>query len=66
MWLNVLLLTNYTVLHPQVASRRVIQVGSCLVVLVGMFGKIGALLGTIPSPVVGGVLLAVMSACFHT
>ena len=51
---------NDTPLFPQVASRRVIQVGACLVLVVGIFGKAGALIGTIPSPVIGGVLLVVM------
>ncbi|KAI0214579.1 Solute carrier family 23 member 2, partial [Lamellibrachia satsuma] len=43
-----------------VASRRVIQVGAFLVLVVGIFGKVGALIGTIPSPVIGGVLLVVL------
>ena len=51
---------NDTPLFPQVASRRVIQVGACLVLVVGIFGKVGAFIGTIPSPVIGGVLLVVM------
>ncbi|KAI0227180.1 Solute carrier family 23 member 2 [Lamellibrachia satsuma] len=44
----------------KVASRRVIQVGACLVLVVGIFGKVGAFIGTMPSPVIGGVLLVVM------
>ena len=44
----------------QVASRRFIQVVACIVLVVGIFGKVGAFIGTIPSPVIGGVLLALM------
>ena len=47
-------------LFPQVASRRVIQVGACTMLVVGIFGKVGAFIGTIPSPVIGGVLLVLM------
>ena len=46
--------------HFQIGSRRVIQVGAGLVVFVGMFGKFGALVGLIPVPVIGGLMLAVM------
>ena len=28
--------------------------------VVGIFGKVGAFIGTIPSPVIGGVLLVLM------
>ena len=34
--------------------------GAGLVVLMGMFGKFGALIGLIPAPVIGGLMLAVM------
>jgi len=46
--------------HLQIGSRRVIQVGAGLVIFVGMFGKFGALIGLIPVPVIGGLMLAVM------
>ena len=46
--------------HLQIGSRRVIQVGAGLLVFVGMFGKLGALVGLIPVPVIGGLMLAVM------
>ncbi|KAI0243335.1 Solute carrier family 23 member 2, partial [Lamellibrachia satsuma] len=36
----------------KIGSRRVIQVGACIMVFMGMFGKFGALVGIIPSPVV--------------
>jgi nucleobase transporter 1/2 len=41
----------------QVASRRVIQTGAVFLILLGLLGKFGALLVTIPNPVVGGVFL---------
>ncbi|KAK2172312.1 hypothetical protein NP493_974g00000 [Ridgeia piscesae] len=44
----------------KIGSRRVIQVGAGLVIFVGMFGKFGALIGLIPVPVIGGLMLAVM------
>ncbi|KAI0243339.1 Solute carrier family 23 member 1 [Lamellibrachia satsuma] len=44
----------------KVGSRRVVQVGAFIMVIAAMFGKVGALLGTIPSPVIGGVLLVMM------
>ena len=46
--------------HLQIGSRRVTQVGAGLMVFVGMFGKFGALIGLIPVPVIGGLMLAVM------
>ena len=58
--MDIFVFGNNRSLFLQVASRRVIQVGACLVLVVGIFGKVGAFIGTIPSPVIGGVLLVVM------
>jgi nucleobase transporter 1/2 len=41
----------------KVASRRVIQVEAIYMLLFGVLGKFGAMLVTIPDPVVGGVFL---------
>lgn len=40
------------------ASRRVVQVAGVLLMIVGCFGKLGALFVTIPDPVAGGMFLA--------
>jgi nucleobase transporter 1/2 len=42
----------------RVGSRRVVQVGAALMLLLGMFGKFGALFTTIPQPIVGGMYCA--------
>ncbi|XP_019636191.1 PREDICTED: solute carrier family 23 member 2-like isoform X1 [Branchiostoma belcheri] len=39
----------------KVASRRVVQAGAVLAILLGMLGKFGALFTTIPDPIVGGM-----------
>ncbi|KAL5007387.1 hypothetical protein ScPMuIL_016193 [Solemya velum] len=41
----------------KVGSRRVVQVGGILMILLGCLGKFGALFVTIPEPVVGGMFL---------
>ncbi|KAE8613322.1 hypothetical protein XENTR_v10007669 [Xenopus tropicalis] len=41
----------------RVGSRMVIIVGGVLMLLMGMFGKIGAVFATIPTPVIGGMFL---------
>ena len=41
----------------QVGSRLVIQTAALLMLVLGMFGKFGALFTTIPDPIVGGVLM---------
>lgn len=41
----------------QVGSRRVVQVGAVIMIILGVFGKFGALFVTIPDPVVGGVFM---------
>lgn len=41
----------------QVGSRAVILLSGCIMVLMGMLGKIGAIFTTIPTPVVGGMFL---------
>lgn len=40
----------------QVASRRTMQVAGVILVLLGVFTKVGAVLATIPDPLVGGIL----------
>jgi len=42
----------------KVASRYVVQIAAVLLVLLGIFGKFGALAAAIPSPVVGGLYCA--------
>lgn len=39
----------------RVGSRRVVQVGAILMVVLAVFGKFGALFTTIPQPIVGGM-----------
>lgn len=46
-----------SVYDPQVGSRTVILASGILMIFVGLFGKIGAIFTTIPTPVVGGMLL---------
>ncbi|XP_073477891.1 solute carrier family 23 member 1-like [Aquarana catesbeiana] len=41
----------------RVGSRMVIVFGGIVMLLLGMFGKIGAIFATIPTPVVGGMFL---------
>lgn len=42
----------------KVASRYVVQIGSVILILLGLFGKFGAFAATIPGPVVGGLYCA--------
>ncbi|MFQ5507259.1 MAG: solute carrier family 23 protein, partial [Planctomycetota bacterium] len=42
----------------RVGSRRVVQAGAVLMILLGSFGKFGALFTTIPRPIVGGMYCA--------
>ena len=42
----------------RVGSRYVVQIGGGILVLLGLFGKFGALAATIPGPVVGGLYCA--------
>lgn len=39
----------------QVGSRRVIQCGAVIMIVLAVFGKFGALFSTIPQPIVGGM-----------
>ncbi|XP_046846238.1 solute carrier family 23 member 2-like [Xenia sp. Carnegie-2017] len=39
----------------KVGSRRVVQCGAILMIILALFGKFGALFSTIPDPVIGGV-----------
>lgn len=41
----------------KIGSRRVVQVGAFLMIILGCLGKFGALFVTIPRPVVGGMFL---------
>ena len=42
----------------RVGSRRVVQVGAVIMILLGMVSKFGALFTTIPQPIVGGMYCA--------
>ncbi|MEM9417971.1 MAG: solute carrier family 23 protein [Planctomycetota bacterium] len=42
----------------KVGSRFVVQIGAVLLILLGLFGKFGALAAAIPTPVVGGLYCA--------
>ena len=42
----------------RVGSRRVVQAGAVIMILLGMVSKFGALFTTIPSPIVGGMYCA--------
>lgn len=42
----------------KVASRHVVQVGSCILIFLGVFAKFGSFVSTIPQPVVGGLYCA--------
>lgn len=42
----------------RVGSRRVVQVGALIMIVLGSFGKFGALFTTIPAPIVGGMYCA--------
>jgi uracil-xanthine permease len=42
----------------QVGSRFVVQIGAVILILLGLFGKFGALAAAIPTPVVGGLYCA--------
>ena len=41
----------------QVGNARVTLAAGCIMMVCGIFGKLGALFVTIPNPVVGGVLM---------
>ncbi|KYO17514.1 solute carrier family 23 member 1 [Alligator mississippiensis] len=41
----------------RVGSRMVIVAGGCVMLLTGIFGKIGAMFASIPTPVIGGMLI---------
>ena len=41
----------------QVGSRRVIQYGAVIMILLSILGKFGALFTTIPDPIMGGVFM---------
>ncbi|XP_070578754.1 solute carrier family 23 member 1-like [Ptychodera flava] len=45
----------------KVGSRRVMQWTSLLLLISGIFGKFGAILATLPLPIVGGALIAIFS-----
>jgi xanthine/uracil permease len=42
----------------RVGSRRVVQVGAVMMIVLGVFGKFGALFASIPGPIVGGMYCA--------
>uniref|UniRef100_A0A8C4VJR8 Solute carrier family 23 member 1-like n=1 Tax=Gopherus evgoodei TaxID=1825980 RepID=A0A8C4VJR8_9SAUR len=41
----------------RVGSRIVIVAGGCVLLVIGMFGKVGAVFASIPTPLIGGLLL---------
>ncbi len=41
-----------------VASRWVVRTGAVMLIVMGMIGKLGALIATMPSPVIGGAYIA--------
>ncbi|XP_060067638.1 solute carrier family 23 member 1-like [Ylistrum balloti] len=41
----------------KVGSRRVVQIGGCMMLILGCLGKFGAMFVTIPDPVIGGMFL---------
>ncbi|KAG9335874.1 hypothetical protein JZ751_003531 [Albula glossodonta] len=43
--------------HEQVGSRLVLQTAGVLMIVLGLFGKFGAIFITIPDPVIGGMFL---------
>uniref|UniRef100_A0A915D1A0 Solute carrier family 23 member 1 n=1 Tax=Ditylenchus dipsaci TaxID=166011 RepID=A0A915D1A0_9BILA len=45
----------------QVASRRTLVIAGFILIFLGVFTKVGALLSTIPTPLVGGVLASSMA-----
>lgn len=47
----------YFFLHTQVGSRLVLQTTGLLMIILGVFGKFGAVFITIPDPVIGGMFL---------
>uniref|UniRef100_A0A9J2Q431 Solute carrier family 23 member 2 n=1 Tax=Ascaris lumbricoides TaxID=6252 RepID=A0A9J2Q431_ASCLU len=48
----------------KVASRLTMQLAGCMLIILGIFSKVGAILATIPSPCIGAVLLVGMSMIF--
>ncbi|VDM24568.1 unnamed protein product [Toxocara canis] len=48
----------------KVASRLTMTLAGCMLIVLGIFSKVGALLATIPSPCIGAVLLVGMSMIF--
>lgn len=45
----------------KVASRRVIQYGAAIMLVLGMVGKVGALFAAIPEPIMGGIFIVMFS-----
>ncbi|KAH3760188.1 xanthine permease [Pelomyxa schiedti] len=45
----------------RVGSRRVIQVAGCVMIILGMFGKLGGFFASLPKPVIGGTLCSMFS-----
>lgn len=57
----------------QVASRRMMQIAGIIFLILGVLTKVGAVLATIPNPVIGGALTiacgmvgGVGLSCIHT
>ena len=49
---------SFDLIFTQVGSRRVVQVGAVIMLILAVFGKFGALFTTIPDPIVGGMFWA--------
>lgn len=45
----------------KVASRRVIQTGAALMLVLGCLGKVGGLFVSIPEPIIGGIFIVMFS-----
>lgn len=44
----------------KVASRRVVVLGASMLVVLGVFTKVGGVIATVPEPIVGGIYLALL------
>ena len=55
-----MLMSLYCYIPVQVGSRRVIQVGGSIMILLGCLGKFGALFVMIPTPVIGGMQMIML------
>ena len=47
--------------YRQVGSRRVIQAAACIMLILALLGKFGAIFVAIPDPIIGGILVSMFS-----